>query len=561
MAGRRSLSIQTILSIKDKITAPLGKMQASIDRFSRNAKQKINSISRPLEKLSSTISRTAIGIAGAVTGMALGMRKFLRVGTEFEQSIVNAAVKFPEGIERGTAAFEELENAAKKVGLETRFSAAEAAEGFNFLAMAGFSAKQAMAALPGIADLATVANTDLATSADIVSDSLSIMGLMTENSLQLQKNLARTSGVMVKAATSANFTFSELFESFKRGGPVAHAAGIEIETLSGIFAELANSGIKGERAGTSLLNMISRLQAPSVGARRALRRMGTDVFDSTGKMRDMVDIISDLRKGAEKLTPKARAASLAKIFGLQALPAAIVLLETTDKKLRDVIKSFEDSEEVVGDLSKKINDTLRGDLLSLNSAYENVLVQMKEMADSPLRESIQSLTEELRLNGAAIATDLGEAIIKVVKGFIWLIENFEKIIKWAKILIPTFIALKAIIIGVQLAALAAASPFVALIGAITAVVAGIGLIASNWNSIKSKFGFKAKVDIEQPTHTTIPITPLAGIQSRDLLNLNSGRTSAMQRNESIITIKDESGRAEITESNFSGMTLIPTGAL
>jgi TP901 family phage tail tape measure protein len=312
MAGR--FSVETIFKAVDKLTAPVSRMQNSIGKFTRSASDGLGRLNRIFSKVSDGIKKVGRNmlIGAAVIGGA--MTSVVATGAQFEQSIVNASAKFPEGIKRGTDAFKALEDAARKTGSTTEFTASQSAEALNFLAMAGFNAENAIAALPGVVDLATASSLDLGTATDIASDYLGAFNLMTKDSQQLGRNLQRVNDVIAKTATSANTSVTDLFEAIKDGGPVATTAGASLETFASLAGTLANAGIKGSRAGTTLKNTFLSIAAPSTSAAKILKRLSVSTQDADGNMLDIVETLDSLNKALDGLGTGARAALLEGIF-------------------------------------------------------------------------------------------------------------------------------------------------------------------------------------------------------------------------------------------------------
>ena len=200
---------------------------------------------------------------------------------------------------KGSEDFERMALAAKKIGAETEFSTTQAAEGFNFLAMAGFNVDQAIAALPGIVDLATAAQMDLATATDIASDALGSFNMMTDDATKLSGNLTKINDVLARTVTTSNTTISMMFETIKKAAPVGVTAGVSLETFAALTGKLAR-GMKGEVAGTTLKNIFLSLAAQTPKAANALKLLGVTTQDQKGNLRDVIDIFEDINKGIQR---------------------------------------------------------------------------------------------------------------------------------------------------------------------------------------------------------------------------------------------------------------------
>jgi TP901 family phage tail tape measure protein len=469
------------LSFVDGVTPGAKKALSSVERLQGRLQRFNTGVSKAFGAV-----KTAAAIAGV--GMTATMGKVISTGMEFEQTLVNASAKFPEGIQRGSEAFQQLEEVAKRVGGTTEFTASQSAQALEFLAMAGFNAQQSMAALPPLVDLATAGNLDLARASDIATDTLGAFGLATQDAAQLAKNLGRVNDVLAFTANAANTNIETMFESFKTAGPVANAAGASIEQTAAMVGILANSGLKGEQAGTMLRNMILRLQAPPTEAAKALKKLGISTADSTGNFRGMSPVLEDLTKSMDGLGSADRAKMMSDIFGMRAIAGAEVLMNAGS----DAIDNFTGRLNAAGgtsvEVAGKIRDTTRGSMMSLRSAIESVSLEIFDLIKGPLGEIIQSTTEWVRENRALIATRVdafiqraGEVLTALGPAFAAIGMAIGFLTSDTGLMILQFGAV--LLIGAKvLGWIMSAVVFLkSLAGAVTAVVAGakfLGLIIS-----------------------------------------------------------------------------------
>ena len=483
MAGR--FSVEAVFKAVDRVTAPVSRMQNRVGRLTRSMGRGFDRLNRRVGRFAEGAKKSALAITAALALTTGAMADVVSTGADFEQTIVSAAVKFPGEIRRGTEAFEQLEQAAKRTGATTEFSASQSAEALNFLAMAGFDAESSISALPGVIDLATSAQVDLATATDVASDSLGAFGLMTKDATKLGINLARVNDVIAKTTTSANTTVESLFETIKEGGPVATTAGASLETFSALAGELANAGIKGSQAGTTLKNMFLKLAAPTGQSAKLLKRLGIQTQDANGDMRDIVSILGDLNGALDGLGTAERSGILEGIFGKIPIAGVNVLLASGSDRLREYRKELEDASGASSTMASVMRDTLQGRLNSLKSAVEGVKISIFGMNRGPLAEAIDGMTEWVRTNEQLIASNIGGFLANII-------NNFEQIATWVKragIGLAAFIAfnmaLKAIILTMTVLNLVmAANPIVL---AALAIAAAAALIIAAWEPIKGFF--------------------------------------------------------------------------
>jgi TP901 family phage tail tape measure protein len=484
MAGR--FSVEAVFKAIDRVSAPVSRMQNRVGKMTRSIRNGLHRVNKSMDNFRDGMKRGAIATVAALALTTGAMADVINTGMEFEQTLVNAAAKFPGEVRKGTPAFKKLEEAARKTGATTEFSASQAASALNFLAMAGFNAEASVAALPGVVDLATAAQVDLATATDVASDSLGAFGLMTKDTVQLGKNLARVNDVIARTTTSANTTVEALFETIKDGAPVATAAGASIETFAALAGELANAGIKGSKAGTTLKNMFLSLSAPTAGASKILKRLGVQTQDAHGNMRDITDVLGDLNKSLKGLGSAERSGVLEGIFGKIPIAGVNVLLQSGSKRLKDYRSHLEGASGASSKMAAVMRNTFKGSWLSLQSAIEGVKISIFAMNEGPLKEVVDRMTAWVRTNKELIATKIG--------GFLkLLIDNFSNIVKWGKrigIAVGIFISLVTILKTFVLVMTAvnlvmSLNPIGLIVLAIAAAIVAIAALIFWWDEIKA----------------------------------------------------------------------------
>ncbi len=370
-------AVWTIFKARDNVSAAFKKMSKNSKRFGSDTEAAFKKASKSAKSFKGVTS--GILKAKAVTsGLALakrGLEEVTRQFIDFDDAIVSASAKFKD-LDLTTQAGQKrlllLKKTARDVGAATQFSATEAAAGLDFLALAGFKTTQAMAALPGIVDLATVAQTDLGRAVDIASDSLGAFGLMTEDSVQLQKNLIRVNDVMAKTMASTNTNLEDMFEAIKKGAPDFISAGQSVETFSSLLGIMANSGVKGGEAGTKLRNVMTRLAKPTKEATTELENMKIGIKDNNNNFRDAVDILSDVEKATKKMGTAEKARVLATIFGARNQGAINILLREGTKNIR----KFREGLIGAAGASKKMADIMRQSLGNRLKSLQSALIEL-----------------------------------------------------------------------------------------------------------------------------------------------------------------------------------------
>ncbi len=296
----------------------------------------------------------------------------------------------------------ELSNAARQVGRTTKFSATQAAEAYFFLASAGLSAKQSIAAMPRVAAFAQAGNFDLALATDLLTDAQSALGLTIRNdTIKNMENMARVSNVLVKANTLANASVLQFSESLtNRAGAALRIVNKDIEEGVAVLAAMADQGVKGAEAGTRLDIVMRDLQTRAIKNEEAFKRYNIVVFDGNGKMRNMADIIRDLEGAMEGMTNKQKRALLMTLdFSDRSVASLLTVIG-----LSDAIRQYERDLRSAGDITDEVANkqmvSLRAQTGLLRDEFVDIGLSIGSTTDGPLtrfvtivRESIVAIRE------------------------------------------------------------------------------------------------------------------------------------------------------------------------
>lgn len=502
-------AVSTAFNASGNVLNKIGAMDKGIKRFGDSSTRAFRKASKSGSQFGNIVKGILVTdiLKGSLRALTTGLRSTAEGFIDYDQAITSASAKFKNlntNTIEGQKTLQSLMDTAREIGATTEFSATQAAQGLDFLAMAGFSAEQAIATLPGVVDLATVAQVDLARATDIASDSLGAFGLMTDDTTQLQKNFTRVNDVFAKTMTTANTNMEALFESVTKGGPAFTAAGQSIETFSALAGIMANSGVKGAEAGTSLRNVMLRLASPAKDASKIMRGLGIDVKDKlTGNFRDVIDILGDFEKGLEGMGTAQRTAALSTVFGARSVTGVNILLKEGTASLRGYRDSLIDSASASKTMADVIRGSIGNQLASLKSAAFELGFQFIDTFKDKIGPAIQGVTEIIRNIDVS-------AVISNFKSFIDVAMRFRGILfgmaaGWVAFKVAMggaalFNAIKGFILfskALKAAALAQgilntimmANPLGLVIAAIATLVAGVVLLIDNFDAIASFFGF------------------------------------------------------------------------
>lgn len=380
-----------------------GKVEASFT----NALGKAGSGVKQLTKTISAATAAAAAAVGAIAAAAVN------VGKEFETAMsqVQATMLIDTTTEEGAAAFATLEDAARECGRTTAFSATEAAEALNYLALAGYDADQAATALPTVLKLAGAGAMDLARASDMVTDSMSALGLEAT-----EANLNTFADQLAQTASKASTSVSQLGEAILTvGGTAKGLAGgtTELNTALGI---LADNGLKGAEGGTHLRNMILSLQSPTGDASKALSQLGVDVYDAQGNMRGLNDIFKDLQSGMEGMTNAQKDSIISTLFNKTDLTAANAMLSNCTDRWDELSASIENSAGACEDMYSIQLDNLDGDIKILQSGLSDLGISIYQDLNGPLRSMTQLATGMVEELSAAYSEGGMEGMVGAIGG-------------------------------------------------------------------------------------------------------------------------------------------------
>lgn len=370
---------------------------------------------------------TALGnIASAITGRISNIAaeipaQIITIGSGFEASMSQVAATM--GITSAAAEFEVLSDAAKEMGETTKFSASQAGEALNYLALAGYDAEKAVSALPTVLNVAAAGGMELAEASDMITDAMSALGLETSQMADFADKLAVTSQ---KSNTSVAQLGSAILTV---GGTAKQLAGgvVEMNTALGL---LADNGIKGAEGGTALRNIILSLTAPTNTAAEAIDALGLQVYDAEGKMRSLQDIMFDLNDILNSMSTDAeRNQALNDVFNKVDLKSVNALLGTSAERWNELSGYIDNCTGAAEQMATTMDDNLKGDLTIMNSALEGLGIAAYEKFQVPLREAVQSVTADLgTLTASLTEGGLSQSFDKVSESLSKVLSEMSEVL-------------------------------------------------------------------------------------------------------------------------------------
>lgn len=354
-------------------------------RFSKRTNQSfLSSVNKMDAFADKTFSFMAKGAAAASAGITGALAASTAAGASFE-SQMSTVQAISQASESEMARLKAL---AKQMGIETKFSATEAGQGLEYMAMAGWEVDSMLAGLPGIMNLAAASGEDLGQVSDIVTDSMTAFNLEASRS-------AEFADVLAQASARSNTDVATMGQTFKYVAPVAGALGFSIQDTATAIGLMANAGIKGEQAGTSLRAMLTRIVKPTAEAEAAMSRIGLTVSNSDGSMRSLDEILRDLRTGFAGLSESERASTAASLAGQEAMSGMLALINASDEDYEKLSDSIYHAKGAAEEMAGVRMDNLKGDVTLLKSSAEGAGIAIYEGLSEPFREGVQTGTEWL----------------------------------------------------------------------------------------------------------------------------------------------------------------------
>ena len=374
-------------------------------KVENSLKKSLGTTEEGLNKIANVAVKAAgiIGTAFAAIKIGEFIGDAVSEYSEFEQSMANTAAIAGAS----SSEYKQLSDAAREAGKATTFTASEAADALGYMALAGWDVNTSTAALTPVLKLAEATQADLATTSDQVTDSMSAMGVGID---ELQEYL----DVVVMTNNKAKTTSSELMEAFIGCGGAARASGMNFKETATALGILANNGIKGAEAGTALNSMLVRISTKD-SAQAAFRELGVSVYDSSGQMRSMKDILVDLNGAMSNMTDEQKNNYMATIAGTNYYSQFGYLLEGVKDGVDGASSAWdglrenlENSNGALDKMDAAVTNTMKGSIARFQSAISDLKI---------------SMVEDFGPYAIVIIDNVAEAIPKITKNLTSMIKK------------------------------------------------------------------------------------------------------------------------------------------
>lgn len=411
-----------------------GKIDKSLGSAINAAQSQLNTINKGIDRAGMAI---AAGVATVTTKLVVDS---VNTYKDYQSALNSAAAT--AGVERGTAEYEAMDKAAREAGRTTVKTAQESANALEYMALAGWSVEDSTTALMPVLKLSAATGADLATTSDLVTDSMANLGLGIGD-------LNHYLDVSATANNKSNQTAMQLQEAYLGVGGVLKNLNSPIEESAAVLGVLANRGTKGSEAGTALNAILVNMQKQSGDAYKAMSKLGVSMYDSSGKARSIIDVFQEISDKTAGMTEENRNLMYQMIGGKSHLDSFAKIMQgfTTDtadgqKEVYSLVNAFKDCDGALDKLYGIKTDTLEGSLATLNSAYDDMKISIGESIAPILKNSVENLTAKIPDIQNIIINSLEKIIPAASKVLDYVIDNADNIILTIKNIAKAFVGFK-----------------------------------------------------------------------------------------------------------------------
>lgn len=424
---------------------------------SATALQKIGATGEKLQTVGNKISSVGqklLPVTGVVTGLETAA---VKTAADFDSAMSRvAAVSGATGSD-----FDSLRDKAREMGAKTKFSATQAADAMNYMAMAGWKTEDMLSGIEGVMYLAAASGEDLATTSDIVTDALTAFGLSTGDS-------GHFADVLAAASSNANTNVSMMGETFKYCAPVAGALGFSVEDTAEAIGLMGNAGIKASQAGTSMRSIMTNLTGDVKLSGAAIGDVTIATTNADRSMRSLSAILTDCRVAFGGMTEAGKANNAEALVGKNAMSGFLALMNAAPEDIEKVFGAVNNCKDAAKNMADTMQDNLEGQLTILKSQLQELAISFGDLLNA-MPDGVKRVIMIVALLAAA----LGPVLIIIGK----TLSAIGTIMTWAPKLAGAISAVKGAFAA--LSATMMANPIAIVIAAIAALVAAFIYL---WNT-------------------------------------------------------------------------------
>lgn len=364
----------------------LRNLQTEADK-TNTAFAKIGAAGEVMQNVGDKISSAGEKLLPVTAGITVLGTVAVKTGSDFDAAMSKvAAVSGATGDD-----LQALRDKAREMGSQTKFSASEAAEAMNYMAMAGWKTEDMLSGIEGIMNLAAASGEDLATTSDIVTDALTAFGLTAADS-------AHFADVLAAASSNANTNVSMMGVTFKYAAPVAGSLGFSVEDTAEAIGLMANARIKSTQAGTSLRSIMTALAGEVKFCGESIGEVEIQTTNADGSMRELSDILADCRVAFAGLSESEQASAAQALVGKNAMSGFLALMNAAPADIEKLSGAISNCDGTSLSMAETMQDNLAGQLTILKSQLEELAISFSDILMPAIRSivsRIQGLVDKL----------------------------------------------------------------------------------------------------------------------------------------------------------------------
>lgn len=355
----------------DALQREIAETEQELRRLEEQAQQTNNSM-----QTISQVGESFQAVGGKITAAGQALMPLSLAAAGVGAAAIKITADFDEAMSKVSAIsgatgddFDKLRAKAREMGAETKFSATESAQAFTYMAMAGWDTEKMLNGISGVMSLAAADGLDLATTSDIVTDAMTAFGLKAEES-------GHFADVLAKGSSSANTNVSMLGESFKYVAPLAGTLGYSVEDTTVALGLMANAGIKGSQAGTSLKTALANLTKPTAKMRTVMDEYNISITNSDGSMKSLSQVMDMLRTNLGGLGAAQQAAAATTLFGKEAMAGMLTIINASEEDYNNLTEAIANADGTAKKMADTMQQNLNGQLTILKSGLEEAAISI-----------------------------------------------------------------------------------------------------------------------------------------------------------------------------------------
>lgn len=405
--------LSAVLELKDKFSSNIQKATNEFGKMSNSIDKNVKKSKSSLDQMSSGFDKAALGIKTFITTAIAG------AATKFIKDSYSGYLELNDQLTRNAAITganakdqAEMTQQVKELGRTTRFTAKQVAEAQMYQAMAGYKTNEILSVTPTLLKLSVATGENLASTSDMITDSLSAFGLSV-------KDVGMYTDVLANTANNTNTTVGMMGNAFVYVGASSRAMGENFKEVAVLLGVLADNGIKGEKAGTGLNAIYSRLAKVTPKMRAQLEKTNTKLYDQNGKFKGLRTIIEESRTSLSKLSEQERNTWLVTVAGTEGLKIWTSIMNNSTESTKKAENAVYNANGALEKFYSTMASADKQKIEELKSAWNGLQLKVGEGLSQVFGEQATELTKKLnKLAESALLTV--DNIEKLGRSIIWL---------------------------------------------------------------------------------------------------------------------------------------------